>query len=366
MTPLPPPLYPPATRAEVESVLRCAAPSRRPLFLPAIYEHKAWFIQRTPSSIARDADLLTRALLAEYEAIGPDALVVGVDVYNLEAEAVGCPVTFYEGDDTSIPGLTPGQHPIKVGDDLSAARLPHPCKDGRLPINLAAARNVRRALGDDFWLRGAVSGPFSLAIALVGAEELFLACFDQPEWVHRVLEHAGRIIKEFSRAYVDAGAELIVFDSQASPALLSPAMYQEFVLPPTQDLMRWAAEQGIRDVPLIIGGNTTPIAGLLASTGANNLLCDFTADFAPWAAVCRQHGRALRRNISPRLIETASPDEIYAVALGELRLDRDLPGFILGTGVVSYGTPTEKILAIKRACLDFAPPAPANTVSLPP
>ena len=129
---------------------------------------------------------------------------------------------------------------------------------------------------------------------------------------------------------------------------------------------RWAAGQGIRDVPLIIGGNTTPIAGLLASTGANNLLCDFTADFAPWAAVCRQHGRALRRNISPRLIETASPDEIYAVALGELRLDRDLPGFILGTGVVSYGTPTEKILAIKRACLDFAPPAPANTVSLPP
>ena len=47
-----------------------------------------------------------------------------------------------------------------------------------MPVNIAAARNVRRAIGDDFWLRGAISGPFSLAISLVGAEALFLACLD--------------------------------------------------------------------------------------------------------------------------------------------------------------------------------------------
>ena len=102
---MPVPARSPATRSEIESVLRCGPPRRVPLFLPAIYEHKAWFIGSTPSAISRDAGLLTRALLAEYEAIGADALAVGVDVYNLEAEAVGCTVTFYEGDDTSIPGI---------------------------------------------------------------------------------------------------------------------------------------------------------------------------------------------------------------------------------------------------------------------
>ena len=91
-----------ATRAEIENTLRCGPPRAVPLFLPAIYEHKAWFIQSTPSAFSRDGDLLTRALLAEYEAIGPDALAIGVDVYNLEAESVGCTVSFYEGDDTSI------------------------------------------------------------------------------------------------------------------------------------------------------------------------------------------------------------------------------------------------------------------------
>lgn len=342
----------PATRAEVESVLRCAAPRPVPLFLPAIYEHKAAFIGSTPTAISRDGDLLTRALLAEYEALKPDALAIGVDVYNLEAEAVGCAVTFYEGDDTSIPGIKPGDHVIHVGDDLSQARLPNPRKDSRMPVNLAAARNVRRELGDDFWLRGAVSGPFSLAISLVGAEALFLACLDQPEWVRSCLEYAARIIREFSKAYIDAGAELIVFDSQASPELLSPPMYEEFVLPVTREFVAWAATQGVRDVPLIIGGNTTPIAEMLTRTGANNLLCDFTGDFDEWAAIARRAGRALRRNISPRLIQTATPEQIHEVARREVQRGKDLPGFIMGTAVIPFGTPTENILAVKQACLD--------------
>lgn len=349
------PPHPTATRREVEATLRCAAPRPVPLFLPAIYEHKAWFIGSTPSAVSRDASLLTRALLAEFEAIGPDALAVGVDVYNLEAEAVGCRVTFYEGDDTSIPGIKPGDHLIHVGDDLTHAPVPNPLRDGRMPVNLAAARAVRREVGDDFWLRGAISGPFSLAISLVGAEALFLACLDRPDWVREVLAYASRIIKAFARGYLDAGAELIVFDSQASPELLSPPMYEEFVLPVTEELVQWAAGQGVRDLPLVIGGNTTPIAELLLRTGANNLLCDFTADFDEWAALCAQHQRSFRRNLSPRLLETATPDEIYATARRELARGRSLPGFIMGTAVIPFGTPTAHILAVKQACLDCAP-----------
>jgi uroporphyrinogen decarboxylase len=344
----------PATRAEVGAVLRCSAPRLVPLFLPAIYEHKAWFIGSTPSAVSRDPELLTRALLAEYEAIKPDALAVGVDVYNLEAEAVGCNVTFYEGKDTSIPGIKPGDHRVHVGDDLKQAPLPNPKTSGRMPVNIEAARRVRQQLGDDFWLRGAISGPFSLAISLVGAEALFMACLDQPEWVHEVLDYAARIIQEFAKGYIDVGAELILFDSQASPELLSPPMYEEFVLPVTIRLVAWAREQGVRDVPLVIGGNTTPIAELLAQTGANNLLCDFTGDFDEWSAVARASGRALRRNISPRLLETATPEQIYQLALKEAARGRDLPGFIMGTAVAPFGTRTENLLAVKQACLDVA------------
>lgn len=339
-------------RSQVESVLRCEATRKVPLFLPAIYEHKAWFIGSTPSAISRDANLLTQALIAEYEAIKPDALTVGVDVYNLEAEAVGCDVTYYEGHDTSIPGIKPGNHMIKVGDEVKNAKLPHPLKDGRMPINIEATRRVRQEVGDNYWIRGAISGPFSLAISLVGAEELFMACLDEPEWVQDALRYAERIIQEFSKAYIDAGAELIIFDSQASPELLSPSMYEEFVLPATQRLIQWTTQQGLRDVPLVIGGNTTPIAELLTETGANNLLCDFTSDYNEWKAVCQANKRALRRNVSPHLLETGSPETIYQLTLNEIARGIDLPGLIIGTAAVPFGTPTENILAVKQACLD--------------
>ena len=348
------PPHPVATRAEIENVLRCGAPRAVPIFLPAVYEHKAWFIGSAPSAISRDANLLARAMLAEFAAIGPDALVVGVDVYNLEAEAAGCTVSFYEGDDTSIPGIKPGDHVIHVGDDLSAARIPNPLKDGRMPVNIEAARLVRRELGPDYWVRGAISGPFSLAISLVGAEAVFIACLDDPEWVRQLLAYTGRIITAFAKGYIDAGVELIVFDSQASPELLSPAMYEEFVLPITQEVAAWATRQGVRDLPLIIGGNTTPIAELLAQTGCNNLLCDFTGDFDEWSAVARGANKSMRRNLSPRMIETSSSETIYEAARAYVTAGKDLPGFIMGTAVIPFGTPTEHVLAVKQACLDAA------------
>ncbi|WP_221029751.1 uroporphyrinogen decarboxylase family protein [Actomonas aquatica] len=344
----------PLTRAQIEKVLRCDPTANVVPFLPAIYEHKAAFIGSTPSAIARDANLLTRALIAEYENVEPDALAVGVDVYNLEAEACGCKVTFYEGDDTSIPGISPGDHVIPAGTDLSSAKVPNPLTDGRMPINLQAVRNVRRALGDDIWLRGAISGPFSLAISLVGAETLFFACVDEPEWVHEVLAYSGRIIKAFAKGYIDAGAELIIFDSQASPELLSPAMYEEFVLPVTTDFASWATSQGVTDVPLVIGGNTTRIAEHLVETGCNNLLCDFTGDFEEWSDLCQQYDRAMRRNISPHLLQKGSPDDIYAAAQAEMAKGAGIPGFILGTAVIPFGTPTANILAVKQAIVDAA------------
>ncbi len=349
---MPTPPHPTATRAEIESILRFESNRSVPVFMPAIYEHKGHFINKTPSQISRDPQLLAQAVLKEYEQIGPDALTVGVDVYNLEAEAAGCEVTYYEGDDTSIPGIKPGNHVIKLGQDLSNYSVPNPLKDGRMPVNIEASRIVRKEIGDDYWIRGAISGPFSLAISLLGAEDLFISCLDDPEFVDGLMAYSSKIIKEFAKGYIDAGVELIIFDSQASPELLSPAMYEEIVLPVMQDLISHFKSQGVNDVPLIIGGNTTPIIDTLIETGANNLLCDFTGDWDEWSEATGNAKRAIRRNIAPRLIETGSPDEIYAVAKQDIDNAKGYPGFIMGTAVIPYATKTENILAIKQACLD--------------
>lgn len=332
-----------------DAVLRCTH-TGPPLFMPAIYEHKAWFIQDTPSRVSRDVDLFERAVMAEYEQLRPDALVIGMDVYNLEAEAAGCKVTFYEGDDPSIPGIAPGSHSVGPGDDLAGREVPNPLRDGRMPINIEVARRVVRALSREVWVRGAVSGPFSLAVSLIGAEELFLSTLDEPEFARAALAYAGRVIREFGQAYIDVGADVIVFDSQASCDLLSPDMYREFVLPVMKDLIAYFQQRGVRDVPLIIGGNTTPICDALIDSGANNLLCDFKSDWDEWFTRCKAAGRSLRRNMNPAFIQSGTPDAIHAAAAGMIAEAQGYGGFIMGTAVVPYGTPTENLLAVREAC----------------
>lgn len=337
---------------KIKDVLRCKNGSQQPPFLPAIYEHKGWFIGTTPSAVSRDTDLLTASLLKEHELLGTDALTVGIDVYNLEAEAAGCKVTFYEGDDESIPGISPGNHVVKPDDTFDNRPIPNPLKSGRMPVNIEAARRVRKELGDDLWIRGAVSGPFSLAVSLMGAEDLFMNTLDNPQFVHDLLAYSCRIIKEFGMAYIDVGVDVVIFDSQASADLLPPDMYEEFVLPAMKSIIDYFAEQGVRDVPLVIGGSTTPLMENLIASGANNLLCDFNCEWEGWKDACEKANRSIRRNLNPLMIQTATSDKVYQEAKTMIEQAEGYPGFIMGTAVIPFGTPTENLLAIKQACLD--------------
>src|SRR5690554_3774915 len=83
---------------------RAGEPVPRPLFCPAIYEHKARLIGRSVSEVARDSNLLAEAVLAEYETYRPDMLTVGMDIYNIEAEAIGSRVV-YSDQKEAVPAI---------------------------------------------------------------------------------------------------------------------------------------------------------------------------------------------------------------------------------------------------------------------
>ena len=79
-------------------------PADKVPFVPAVYEHKARLVGRSPSEVCRDLDLLTEALEKELEIYDPDALTVGIDVYNVEAEAAGCEGRYF-GRSPDVPAV---------------------------------------------------------------------------------------------------------------------------------------------------------------------------------------------------------------------------------------------------------------------
>ena len=322
-------------------------------FLPAIYEHKGWFIGETPSAVARNAHLLTKALQAEYERVQPDALVVGIDIYNIEAEAIGCTVNFYEGNDTSVPAIGSEGAAVQGTPDVASLRIPDPQRDGRMPLNLEAARNTVKLLGKEIPIRGAVSGPFSLAAHLVGPAKFFLLTMMQPALAKDLLKFTSEVIKLYGKAFADIGCGVIMFDSHASPDLFSPDMYRDLVLPPTREIITYFHEAGVEHVPLIIGGNTTKMLDAYLETGANNLLCDTKADPKAFIEKCSKSGRAFRRNIDASDFLQVTSDVVHQRAMTGLEESHGYPGFVLGSQVLPYGTPLSHLTAMREAIQQY-------------
>ena len=102
-------------------------------FAPAIYEHKAALIKRSPADVCRSKELLVEAVLAEHKIYNPDILVVGIDIYNIEAEAIGCEINF--DTDNGVPTI---KSRVLNESNLKELKIPDPKKDGRMPLIIEA------------------------------------------------------------------------------------------------------------------------------------------------------------------------------------------------------------------------------------
>jgi uroporphyrinogen decarboxylase len=335
-------------RERVEALL-AGRPADRVPFCPAVYEHKAALIGTTPSRLSRDPDLFEQALVREVEIYRPDMLTVGCDVYNVEAEALGCEVRYPETND--VPSISVRR--VRPGDDVSRLRVPDPDTAGRMPICLEAGRRARHRFGRDMIVRGALSAPFSTACELAGAEAVLTALLDDPGWVAGLLAFTAEVAKAYGRAFAKRGLGVILFDSHASPPLLSPALYRKIVLPATASVIGYFRRNlGIPLVPYIIGGDTSVLLDAILETGTNNILCDFRADLATFVDRLRGTGVLLRANLDPRLFLAATPAAAAARAREVLAAGRRHPGFILGTGILPYDTTRESVLAVRAALED--------------
>jgi uroporphyrinogen decarboxylase len=64
----------------------------RPPFMPAIYDLKPALLKAPPHTYGQNKQEIIDALVYEADELEADALTAAYDVYNIEAEAVGCRV----------------------------------------------------------------------------------------------------------------------------------------------------------------------------------------------------------------------------------------------------------------------------------
>lgn len=312
---------------------------------PAIYEHKAALIGKSPAEVANSAELLTEAVIREYEVYQADYVTVGLDVYNIEAEALGAKLA--APAENECPDLAGRLYDLNnLPERLTLPDIPNA---GRFSLLIEAGKNVNEAIGKKTKVRVAGSGPVTMAAKLAGIEDLIMSLCMQDGNALCLLEFTTRIAEEWCRCLRRNGLDVIIFDSMVAPPMFSPDMYGEFALPLHRRLMGILEKSGQLERELVIGGNTAPIAALLPQTGANILLCDYAADVAEFkSALGDDSNLKVRRNINPALLRGVEIEELAKKFSSELLLFKNP---IAGTGILPFDFNPSKFLDFRRSAV---------------
>lgn len=196
-------------------------PVERVPWVPFVGVHGAFLIGTDATSYLNSADLMTKGISRAIELYQPDGIPVIFDL-QLEAEILGCRLRWAE---TSPPAVV--SHPLAEGLSLRDLSLPEPTS-GRIPVVTEATRTIRQKY-PEIALYGLVTGPFTLALHLLGTE-IFLKLLESPEEVKEILDFCTEVSVRMSDFLMEAGCDVIaVVDPMTSQ--IDTETFREFVTP---------------------------------------------------------------------------------------------------------------------------------------
>jgi uroporphyrinogen decarboxylase len=237
----------------------------------------------------RSADHLVDGLLAARARYRADGLPVIFDL-QMEAEGLGCELHW---SPDGPPAVT--SHPLADDPELDPARLPDfDLAAGRMPMALAATRRLRERCGEETAIYGLICGPFTLAMHLAGSG-IFLAMFDRPAAVRRLVDHCAGIATRLAAAYRTAGADVIaVVDPMLSQ--ISPEHLEEFCAPALNRIFDAVRAGGGGSCCFVCGDATRNLAAL-CRTHCDNISVDENVDLAALTKLAAQHGKSVGGNL---------------------------------------------------------------------
>ncbi len=311
-------------------------PTDRPAVTPIFMARAAQFIGHTYRDYYLDGDILAESQLAVTRAFNLDQASVISDPWR-EASAYGMEFD-YPADGVGKPRRLLIQSPEDAGL-VKAFNI----EDSQRPRQrIESVEKLAQAVGQTHSVLGWVEGPAAEYADLRGVENTFMDLMDKPELFTQVGDTlVGNAIR-FALAQIDAGADMIgIGDAVAS--LISPAMYEQHVLPLEQRLIS-AIHYAGATAKLHICGNITHHLVHMAKTGADIIDVDWMVPL-DGARVSVGPDITLCGNFDPAgVLLQGTPETIAEAARNCLKLGGDR--FILMPGCeIPPATPEENIRA---------------------
>lgn len=298
------------------------------------------------SKLLSDPALSAKGIKAVAEKTDSLAAVSFMDL-SLEAECFGCEVVT---SDDEVPTI---KAPILTAiEDVEELKVPR-VGDGRTGIALDAVALAAKSITDRPVFAGMI-GPYSLAARLFDLTEIMMACYDDPDGVHLLLEKCTDFLTAYALAFRERGANGILI-AEPVAGLLSPSLEAEFSSPYVKKIREAVATDDFLLIYHNCGGNVPRMLDSILSIGADAYhfgnAIDLASDVLPFVS----SDTIVMGNLDPAgILRQGTPKSVYDETMRILGSAATHPGFVLSTGCdVPPLTPWENIDAFFSAAKDF-------------
>lgn len=320
---------------KLEDIDRCP-------WVPFVGCHGGKLIHTNASDYLQSAELIVKGVNKAIETYKPDGIPVIFDL-QLEAEALGCKLVW---SDENPPAVV--SHILQEGKRLSDLKIPSKSA-GRIPVALEAAEQLQKE-NHDIALYGLITGPFTLALHLLGTE-LFMKMLEAPDEVHELLSFTKEAGKKMAAYYLEAGCDIIaVVDPMTSQ--IDPNSFEQFVTGPATEIFESIHHKGALSSFFVCGHAQQNIEVMCACKPDNisideNIPLDYVKDIA------LKHHISFGGNIQLTVVllmgtpEDAQRNALECMDLGGKK------GFILAPGCdLPMDTPFENVKAVTELVHD--------------
>lgn len=278
----------------------------------------------------------------------PDVIFPLMDL-SVEANATGRYTIFPVDDSATVPK---DQFSI---EDLPRLKSIDIQMDTRLFGYIKTMRIMNERLPAHI-VRGAyVTGPYTLAALIMGADDAAMATLMDTDSLHHLARFATDIVQKYVSYYIDVGAQLIcILDPTA--VMLGPDQFWEFSGKYAREIVRSCAARGVATVYHICG-NSMHLIDKMTATGVNGLSLDSREAGIDIVKVLKRVPSevVVMGNISPvETIMNGTPDDVKREVEELLGATAQFPNYILSTGCdLPQNVPPENIRAFITTGRDY-------------
>jgi MtaA/CmuA family methyltransferase len=323
-----------------EDLVKTGTSKKPVLFQPILMHFAARFNQKTYAEFASDYKVLVESNIKAMDAFGIDMVGLISDPYR-ETSAFGAKIEYIkEGVPKCLNKI------VTTIDDVKSLKNPDVYKEERTLDRIKGAELYRKKLMGKVPFFGWIEGPLAEACDLAGVSETLMNLCLDPDLSNFLLDTCTRTAKDFAKAQIDAGCDIIGI-GDAICSQIDSETYNTFVKERHREIFEYIHQLGAK-VKLHICGDINHLLPSIKDLPVDILDIDWKVGFSEAYAILGPHF-ILCGNINPVDIQDKNPESLKIITRELISCEAARPLILSGGCEITVNTPFENLMALRVA-----------------